>query len=443
MLRWETRGRSMVLMAAFLTLAVGATVFAVTNSIDQAATADLTADRVDPGVGDTAVVFDVADIDPFVVEATVRAAAQAGGIAVPTRTGSLGMQRITRSGTVVHAPPEGYLIPMVYVAMPAAAIGGTLGVDVSSVLDANSVVINQLTADMTGAEVGDVIDMQAANGGVQQFRISAVKPYAQIGGSELVLTTAGAIRLGATADTQMVVWGFPSRQAFDQAMIDQGVTGRQDTKVSRSWDPVDPDGTLSTARTKQALGEPWYQFVSDDSIVMHPDWEAANLSPTRILLDPSIPIRARCHLRIVADLSAALADVAAAGLAGAIDVANANTYGGCFNPRFSRTSGQIGFLSRHAYGMALDTNTTSNCQGCTPRMNCEVVRIFRKHNFAWGGNFRRPDGMHFEWVGEPRNTISFASPYCPNVGNPFLQSTSTRTLGLDVLLAGQEALTDG
>ena len=30
------------------------------------------------------------------------------------------------------------------------------------------------------------------------------------------------------------------------------------------------------------------------------------------------------------------------------------------------------------------------------------MRIFRKHGFAWGGNFLIPDGMHFEWVGERR-----------------------------------------
>ena len=95
--------------------------------------------------------------------------------------------------------------------------------------------------------------------------------------------------------------------------------------------------------------------------------------------------------------------MAAAGLAGAIDVTNANTYGGCHYPRFNRIGGELGFLSRHSWGMALDTNTVSNCQGCVPQMNCEVVRIFRRHNFAWGGNFLVPDGMHFEWVGERRD----------------------------------------
>jgi hypothetical protein len=48
-------------------------------------------------------------------------------------------------------------------------------------------------------------------------------------------------------------------------------------------------------------------------------------------------------------------------------------------------------------------------------MDCRVVQIFRKHRFAWGGNFLRPDGMHFEWVGERRDLITTPDRYCSNV----------------------------
>jgi hypothetical protein len=102
-------------------------------------------------------------------------------------------------------------------------------------------------------------------------------------------------------------------------------------------------------------------------------WVAASCPAGRELLNSQIQIRARCHNGVVADLRAALAEVAAAGLAGAIDVANANTYGGCHNPRFNRISAQSGSLSRHAWAMALDFNTVTNCQGCVPRMDCRVV----------------------------------------------------------------------
>ena len=45
------------------------------------------------------------------------------------------------------------------------------------------------------------------------------------------------------------------------------------------------------------------------------------------------------------------------------------------------------------------------------------MRIFRKHDFAWGGNFLTPDGMHFEWVGEPRDQLQYPSTYCPNLAD--------------------------
>ena len=52
-------------------------------------------------------------------------------------------------------------------------------------------------------------------------------------------------------------------------------------------------------------------------------------------------------------------EVVAAGLAGTIDFANANTAGGCFGPRFNRLTpdSSVGFLSRHTWGQAIDTNT--------------------------------------------------------------------------------------
>jgi len=173
---------------------------------------------------------------------------------------------------------------------------------------------------------------------------------------------------------------------------------------------------LSLADTKVQLGEFAYRVNANGTDVsVTQDWAAANIPPDREVLYAPIPINARCHRVIKADLIAALAEVDAAGLAGAIDVGNANAFGGCYYPRFSRTSGALGFLSRHSWGQALDTNTIANAQGRAPTMNCAVVRIFRKHNFAWGGNFLTPDGMHFEWVGERRDQLQYPSRYCPNL----------------------------
>ena len=424
-------------MAAFASLG-GIAVLAAGAGVDDAAMVSRTADRVVEPVGDLAVAFDVGDVDQFVIDGVDVAVRRVGGVATTSRSGSLGLVRLVRAGTTVHAPPAGYLIPITFVSLPKGAMAGVMGADVSAVVDDRTVVLNQMTAELMGAQEGDSIEVRAADGSTVALAIGGIRPYDQLGWAELVFTTEVANRLGANIDTRVVMWGFDDRAGLDAALADVGVLGRRDTRVSHSWDPPDPDDTISTARTKVALGEPWYRIESDGSLGMHPDWKATNLTDGRILLDPVVRIRAQCHVEIVGDLSAALAEVAAAGLAYAIEVSNANAYGGCYNPRYSRTSG---FLSRHAYGMALDTNTASNCGGCRPpKMNCDVVRIFRKHGFAWGGNFRQPDGMHFEWVGERRDRISYPSTYCPNIVNPLAESAAGGTIGIGVLTAGEVAI---
>jgi hypothetical protein len=418
---------------------VGSVAVALTISNASPATVTRQAERVVRPVAGTVVLFDYGAVDQEVIDGGARAAEHAGGHATVSRTGALGMVSVRRGGAVVHAAPDGYLIPTVFVAAPATRIGALFGANVASQVGPTQVVMNTETAALTGAVVGDTIVMQAADGRHVPLSITALATPDEIGSAELVLTDDAAERLGATEDTRVVLYGV-DRNTIERALADEGLIGRPDTKVVRSWDAPDPDSTLSTIATKQLLGEPWYRFEDDGSISMHPTWMATNLTDGRVLLNATIPIRARCHVEILDDLKAALAEVAAAGLAGAIEVANANTYGGCYGgARFSRMSGQIGFLSRHSYGMALDTNTRSNCQGCVPKMDCDVVRIFRRHGFAWGGNFRRPDGMHFEWVGERRDDISYPSHYCPNAVNGTIQSVpGGSTIGLDVLTANAE-----
>lgn len=421
-------------LAALLALGsavVVATTAITTTRIDDAAEVVTVAARLDPGVGDIVVAFDVGDVDQFVVDASAEASRRAGGFSSTRRGGSIGLRRITRDGTTVHAPPPDYLIPMVFSAAPVDAARGVYGIEIAQVMAAGDVVVNEMTADMTGVRVGDQLELRTASGGAVALRVGTIAEYDAVGGSELVFDTSVASRLGFTTDTSAVMWGF-DRAALDTALVAVGLDGRADTEVTRSWALPDPDASISTARTKAALGEPWYRVNADDSISMHPDWIATNLTDGRVLLHPTIQVRARCHVAILDDLRAALADVAAAGLSSEIDVANANAYGGCYAPRYSRISG---YLSRHTYAMAFDTNTVSNCQGCRPRMHCDVVRIFRRNGFAWGGNFRRPDGMHFEWVGSPRDQIPYPSTYCPNTVSPVTERV-VPTVGREVLAHG-------
>jgi len=422
--RSHRRAAVLSIAAVLATSAVGAVAApALVDTIDGPATAGARVTAVEV-LGDIVTVSDVGELDTANLYGALAAARDAGGVGTAGRGVTIGMTRITRAGSIVQQAPSGFRLPMSVTALHPSAIAAVSGRGISGALGPTVVVMGERTAGLRGAQAGDLIDLVAADGGVHTLTISRIGTEDEVGGTELLMTLEAADRLGITTNTQVVIYGFPSRVELDTALDNRGVSGRFRTRVRHSWDPPSPDGNLGLARTKELLGEFAYQIVGAESIVQEAAWQSANLPAGRELLSPQIPIRARCHNRIATDLRAALADVAAAGLAGAIDVTNANTYGGCHYPRFNRIGGELGFLSRHSWGMALDTNTVSNCQGCVPQMNCDVVRIFRRHNFAWGGNFLVPDGMHFEWVGERRDQMSYPSTYCPNLVQAMTESVA-------------------
>jgi hypothetical protein len=91
-------------------------------------------------------------------------------------------------------------------------------------------------------------------------------------------------------------------------------------------------------------------------------------------------------------LSAALGEIQEAGLASEI---RPGEYAGCYVPRFIDRDPRRG-LSMHAFGLAVDFNTSTNALGTRGDMHPDVVAIFQKWGFTWGGAWSRPDPMHFE-----------------------------------------------
>lgn len=98
-----------------------------------------------------------------------------------------------------------------------------------------------------------------------------------------------------------------------------------------------------------------------------------------------------CHRLLVGQFQKVFNEIAASGLAHKI-----YSYEGCYNWR--KISGS-NTMSLHSYAIAIDLNYEGNELGDpTPAMDRNVVAIFKKHGFFWGGDYRgRKDGMHFEW----------------------------------------------
>jgi hypothetical protein len=381
--------------------------------------------------GDLVSVYNFGQLQQAVADAAISAAAEAGGWGVVGRGFGVGLLRVTRGGVAVHeAPgPSGYwTFPMSVTALPLDSIGVAMGRDVSSIVASNMVVMGQTSATLMGAQAGDILDLVAADGSIAQFLVGRVAPDAEIGGTEIVMSTSQADLLGATLPTSVLIYGQFDRARLDAGLAARGLSTDPNIRVRRSWDPFDPDTTISLAKTKTLLGELAYHVTAAGDVLVDDAWRTAFI-PNREPYPTGIV--AACNVTIRSDLAAALQEVVDSGLAGSIDVANVNTFGGCFGPRFTRIAGtQLGTLSRHTWGQPIDMNTAANCQGCVPKMDCRIVRIFRAHNFAWGGDFLLSDGMHFEWVGEPRNSYQYPSRYCPNVPSGGIQSASREAWGI-------------
>ncbi|MBI4935618.1 MAG: M15 family metallopeptidase [Actinobacteria bacterium] len=415
-LRRTSLGVAVIAVVAVFASALGIDAAPPVDTIPQGAVASATAEYTEQPF-DAISVFQTGEITPAVRDAALLAATAANAPAVVTRGFTAGMLRLRRGATVVQqATGPGWAYPMAVSALPFEAVGPVMGRDVASVLAQAQLVMGATSAGIRGAQVGDIVDFMGPAGTVVSFMIGRIGTDEEVGGTEFVMSFPMADMLGATLSTRVLIFGQFDRAAVVTSLMAAGLYNNSKVKIRHSWDPPDPDATLGMAATKAILGEfdIYYAGLSDLG------WTAMSSTWVGRFL-PTIDtypggIRARCNVVIKADLQAALQEVYASGLGGFIDVGNVNSYGGCGTgtARLARITQNLGSVSRHSWGQPIDMNTTSNCQGCVPRMDCRIVRIFRKHNFAWGGNFLTPDGMHFEWVGEARNTQQFPSKYCQN-----------------------------
>ncbi len=99
-----------------------------------------------------------------------------------------------------------------------------------------------------------------------------------------------------------------------------------------------------------------------------------------------------CNRAMLPQLRAALTEVVQAGLSAAI---HPREYAGCYYPRYIGRNPANG-LSLHSWGIAVDLNVPGNQRGTAGQIDRRVVAIFKKWGFAWGGDWRYTDPMHFE-----------------------------------------------
>ena len=289
------------------------------------------------------------------------------------------------------------------------AVGGDAMVEAAG---PGKVLMGETSAELRGAEVGDTIVLRDVRFRMVSYTIGGIVPNAFVDWGDLFITSESAAPLGTMSIARVTATQISSHARLISALKAKGIVIGTTYRLRTSWDLDNPDGTLGVSSLKKALGEFAFRPGGGSAIQIDERWKMDKILWRHTFGD--IPLRNNCHKIVVAAIQGALSEIRAKGLQRFVDVSNANRYGGCYVGRYNRMAGTFGAPSRHAYGAALDINTTQNYQWAIPKMNCAIVQIFRKWGFAWGGNFWPTDGMHFEYVGERRDTIGYPSRFCPN-----------------------------
>ncbi|CAM3281554.1 M15 family metallopeptidase [Nocardioides dubius] len=222
----------------------------------------------------------------------------------------------------------------------------------------------------------------------------------QVPNVDMVLNRAWTDDLGLVSDNALVIsTGAASPQRVRtslKGLVDDVASIQMLDVVARFG--LDPNAKqtayLTGGSVAQAVGSFTYSVLGDGRIAPDPAWVKANIRTEQVPIIGSVT----CHRVVLPQLRAALTEVVERGLS---DKIHPGEYAGCYYPRFIANSNK---LSLHSFGIALDFNVPGNQRGTAGEIDRTVVSIFKKWGFAWGGDWKWTDPMHFEMnaLVEPR-----------------------------------------
>ncbi len=261
-------------------------------------------------------------------------------------------------------------------------------------LEPGTVLLSVTSAARRHLDVGSSIDLVGRTG----LTVVGVVPDADVGDAEIVVHADDAEAAGFVRDHSIVVRHDAADEESRERLVEDLRALLPPDAVARAVEgPVmaglrDAPLVLSLSAIKARFGE--FAFKPHDgarTVDAGASWAVANI------VVESVPIlgRVQCHRGIMDDLRAVLSEIRDTGLADRIDPSR---YEGCFYAR--RISMERPTLSSHSWGIALDINVDLDLPGLGPPPDPEIVAIFARHGFRWGGDFLTPDNHHFEWVGE-------------------------------------------
>lgn len=347
-------------------------------------------------------VWEAGGLSPSTLEGVrVSAAIERAEVAV-RRSGSLRLMGVTRGDADVQRPDTGFGYPMATLAVEQR--DPSVDPEVTAALGPDAVVMSARSAALRGAEVGDNVEIEGWNRQILTLRIAAIVPDDRTDWYEIVTSAATADRLGFDREASAVVWG---RGAASVPLRLEWFTSSPYVRIGSPSDPVVfTDATLPTVVVKERFGEFSFRPTGvSDGIQIEEAWLDANI------VDVFIPRLGpfRCNRAVVPYIRAAVDEMEAIGVADEIDFADFQAAGGCFNSRMMRGSDQGFALSRHAWGIAIDFNPSTNRFGGETNLSADFGEVMRRWGFSWGSTWTIPDGMHFEWVRVP-DSIEVCAP---------------------------------
>ena len=334
---------------------------------------------------------------------TLAAVSTIGGVlgVDPTvmQSGTIRMLSVSRGDTAVQAFEEGFAVPMSFVALDPEGARALIGDPLADAL-IQGVVMSAASAELRGAEPGDIVTLQAWDGSIHELAIAAVLPDPSLAWNELVFSEALAAELGIDRPSRAVMWGV-NTTVVD--LLARSVLGDAPIRVNGpgSESPPFVDWVLPMVQVKQRFGEFAFRETNTDRIETDDDWYEANIVT---VVHPLLG-QFRCHRAVLPYVEGAMAELAATGLIEEIDPQDFQLAGGCYNARLAR-GGDLdrGFaLSRHSWGIAIDFNPSTNGFGSESALSEAFGQIWRAWGFAWGAGWRVSDPMHFEWHAEPED----------------------------------------
>jgi hypothetical protein len=295
-------------------------------------------------------------------------------------------------GEQVQQVRPGWFVPLDASAVDLATYGDVVdgGADVVAALGRpGSAVLGATSAAVRGVGVGARLEID----GSHELVVTAVVPDDAVAAAEVTVSTQTGATMGLVTPRALLARYDGDRVALERSIAaahpDRGIRFRErgETAFLRHGDAV-----LPQAFVKQEFGEFSARHTGGVGLELDPDWVARNI------VDVDLPVLGptRCNVHVVAAITSALEELVDRGLTSLVDRAD---FGGCYSPRLIAPG--LG-ISRHAWGVAIDVNVGGNPLGGSSTQDAQLVDVMRRWGMAWGGEWLRPDPMHFEYLTSPR-----------------------------------------